>query len=219
MTPAERERAQWIDAAVVVFICFGIFIIESVTMAYAGASTGPSDVPTDASLIALIVQELMLGSIALVYLHVRGYHLLAFVPRPNARDTAIGAVLYAGLALAIWWMWLLIDPAPTAEPIDVLVEQAQFSIPAIIAVAIVNGVYEEFFLLGFVMPLLARRGGSFAIGLTVLLRILYHVYQGPHGAVSVAIFGVVLGAYYWRTHRLWPVVCAHVIADLIGLAS
>ena len=219
MTPDERERAQWIDAAVVTFICFGIFIVESVAMAYAGAPSGPADVATDASLITMIVQEVMLGSIALMYLHLRGYHLLAFVPRPNARDTAIGAVLYAGLAIAIWLLWLLIDSAPTAEPIDVLVEQAQFSIPAIIAVAIVNGAYEEFFLLGFVMPMLARRGGSFAIGLTVLLRVLYHVYQGPHGAVSVAIFGVVLGTYYWRTHRLWPVVCAHVIADLIGLAA
>jgi len=214
-----EERAQSIDAAVVTFICFGIFIIESVTMAYAGAPPGPGDIPTDGSLIALIVQEFMLGSIALVYLHLRGYQLLAFVPRPSARETAIGAALYAALALAIWSLWLLIDPTPAPEPIDVLVEQAQFSIPAIIAAAIVNGVYEEFFLLGFVMPMLARHGGSFAVGLTVLLRVLYHVYQGPHGAVSVAIFGVVLGAYYWRTRRLWPVVCAHVIADLIGLAS
>jgi uncharacterized protein len=218
MNPDARERAQWIDAAVVTLICFGIFIIESVTMAYAGAPAA-GEIPTDASLIALIVQEVVLGSVALMYLHLRGYHLPAFVPRPSARDTAVGGLLYAALALAIWVLWLLIDPAPAAEPIDVLVEQAQFSIPAIIAVAIVNGVYEEFFLLGFVMPMLAGRGGSFTIGLTVLLRVLYHVYQGPHGAVSIAIFGVVLGVYYWRTHRLWPVVCAHVIADLIGLAS
>lgn len=219
MSGAGNGRAQGIDAAVVVLLCFGLFIVESLSMAYSNAAWAQGAVVTDASLVGLMVQECVLGAMALAYLHLRGYRLGTHLPRPTAVGTAIGAMLYGAVALAIWVLWWLTGPTQAVEPIEVMLAQAQFSIPAIIAVAIVNGAYEEFFMLGIVMPLLARGGGSFAVGMTVLLRVLYHVYQGPHGAVSVAIFGVALGAYYWRTHKLWPVVCAHVIADLFGLAT
>jgi membrane protease YdiL (CAAX protease family) len=216
MTP-DPVRARYLDAAVVVLVCFGMFVAESLTQVLSGAGPGPTDIATDASLFILILQECVLGALALSFLHVRGYQLRAFLPRPTAPDTALGALLYGAVALAVWvGQRLGGDAGP--EPIDVLMAQAQFSIPAIVAVAIVNGFYEEFFLLGILTPLLARGGASFAIGCTVLLRVLYHVYQGPHGAVAAALFGITLGIFYWRTRRLWPAVCAHVIADLFGLA-
>jgi membrane protease YdiL (CAAX protease family) len=43
---------------------------------------------------------------------------------------------------------------------------------------------------------------------------LYHIYQGPVGALSVLVFGLVLSLFYLRTGRLFPVVVAHVIADV-----
>jgi membrane protease YdiL (CAAX protease family) len=63
---------------------------------------------------------------------------------------------------------------------------------------------------------LIRFGASIAIGVPVLVRALCHLYQGPLGTMSVIGAGVVLGAYYWRKRQLWPVVFAHIFADIAG---
>jgi membrane protease YdiL (CAAX protease family) len=73
-------------------------------------------------------------------------------------------------------------------------------------------------LLGYLMRGFAEAGASFALGLSVLVRLLYHLYQGPLGAVSVVVCGLVLGAAYWRTRRLWPVALAHALIDMIALS-
>jgi membrane protease YdiL (CAAX protease family) len=41
------------------------------------------------------------------------------------------------------------------------------------------------------------------------------MYQGPVGVAEVAAYGVVVGIYYWRTGRLFPVIAVHVAADII----
>ena len=88
----------------------------------------------------------------------------------------------------------------------------------ILALSLLNGLYEETFLLGYLIRGFSAAGASFALGLNVLVRLLYHLYQGPMGAVSVVIFGLVVGYYYWRTRVLWPAVFAHMLADVLGLA-
>jgi membrane protease YdiL (CAAX protease family) len=47
---------------------------------------------------------------------------------------------------------------------------------------------------------------------------LYHVYQGPQGTLSILAFGMIVGRYYWRTRALGPVVLTHVVADLLALS-
>lgn len=43
------------------------------------------------------------------------------------------------------------------------------------------------FWLGYLVRGFAAVGASFAIGLSLLVRVLYHLYQGPLGAVSVLV--------------------------------
>jgi membrane protease YdiL (CAAX protease family) len=76
--------------------------------------------------------------------------------------------------------------------------------------------FEELFLTGYLLRALIRFGASIAIGVPVLVRALCHLYQGPLGTMSVIGAGVVLGAYYWRKRQLWPVVFAHIFADIAG---
>jgi membrane protease YdiL (CAAX protease family) len=87
--------------------------------------------------------------------------------------------------------------------------------PTLVAVSIVNGAFEEVFLLGFLLRGLRAYGLSVAIGSSLLIRMLYHVYQGPIGVLSVLGFGVVLSLYYIRGGSLFSVVFAHVLADII----
>ncbi len=39
----------------------------------------------------------------------------------------------------------------------------------------------------------------------------------PAGPVGIASIGVVLTVYYYRSRRLWPVVVAHGLLDLLAL--
>lgn len=90
---------------------------------------------------------------------------------------------------------------------------------ALLLLSLVNGVYEEVFLMAFLQRGLRRLGGSNAVGVVLLVRMLYHTYQGPLGLLAVAIFGLVVGIYYWRSGRLFPVIVAHIVADAWALAS
>jgi membrane protease YdiL (CAAX protease family) len=52
----------------------------------------------------------------------------------------------------------------------------------------------------------------------VIVRLLYHLYQGPIGILMAVPMGLLYGYVYSRTRQLWPLVVAHVLLDLIGLS-
>lgn len=49
-----------------------------------------------------------------------------------------------------------------------------------------------------------------------------HIYQGLFGFVSIGIQSVIMGAYYYRYRRIWPLILSHGLFDgfqIINLAS
>jgi membrane protease YdiL (CAAX protease family) len=60
---------------------------------------------------------------------------------------------------------------------------------------------------------------AFAVNASTALRVAYHLYQGPAGAISMIPFGLLFGWCFARTGRLWPLVVAHGFFDLAGLLS
>lgn len=96
-----------------------------------------------------------------------------------------------------------------------MVVEATLSIPIIVLMAMINGSFEEVFLLGFLLRGLSPYGASVALSVTLLVRLLCHLYQGPIGPIWVMGFGVVLGVYYLRTGNLWPAVFAHILGDIV----
>ena len=88
-----------------------------------------------------------------------------------------------------------------------------------VLVSVVNGIFEELFVTGYIITsLTARRGMWTAINVSVVVRLLYHLYQGPIGIMTVVPMGLLYGYVYSRTRQLWPLMVAHVILDVIGLA-
>jgi membrane protease YdiL (CAAX protease family) len=45
-----------------------------------------------------------------------------------------------------------------------------------------------------------------------------HIYQGPQGAVSVGVIGVIFGIAYRMCGRVWPLIIAHALFDSIQIA-
>jgi len=204
------------EVAIVVSLCFGWFIAGSIGAVMSGFPASAFD---DSTFLNLVPSEFVFGAAALLFLHYRGHAVRALVPRPTALGSLVGLALYAATIAAIWPIQLAVGAQQvSAEPIEQMVRWATISLPALIGVSIVNGIYEETFLTGYLIPSLQSFGAPFAIGVSVLVRVLYHLYQGPLGAISILLTGTIFGIYYWKTRKLWPVAFAHIFADFAGFA-
>ena len=88
------------------------------------------------------------------------------------------------------------------------------SLPVLVTFSVVNGTFEEVFLLGFLIRGLRDYGLNIAVGTSLFVRFLPHLYQGPLGALSVLIFGLTLTIYFVTSDKLWPPVFCHIITDI-----
>jgi len=204
------------DAVIVMAICFGWFILGSIQAVASGFPTRPF---TDSSFIGIIGFEVVFAAVAAGYLWARGYNLRQLLPVPTAIGCLVGLALYVVTVLVSWPLEFLMKAAhPVTQPIEHMVANATISFLPLVAMSVVNGFYEEVFLIGFLQRTLEGLGVAFAIGASLLVRMLYHLYQGPSGAISVLGFGLVLSVYFLWKRKLWPVAFAHISADVAGFA-
>jgi len=202
------------DVVVVIAICFGWPMWGSIAALASHAPARPFD---DSTLAALIVLELVLASAALAYLSLRGHDLVPLMPRPTILGCVIGVALYAVATAAIWPMYFFAGKDElAAQPIEQMIAGATVSLPWVVGASVANGLFEEAFLTSYLLRALQPLGAFVAIGIPLLIRALCHLYQGPLGTISAVTFGLVFAVYYWRTKLLWPVVFAHILADVVG---
>lgn len=214
---AGRVETSAGEALVVVALCFGLAIWSSLASMSSGFRGGSFN---NGSLVWTCIVELATGGLALLYLHRRGYAVGALYPSPTGRGTLAGIGLYlAILAIDLVLANVLQVGHGPEQPIERMVHEARVSLEVVVPMAMINGTFEEVFLLGFLMRGLRQHGTAVALGTMLLVRVLYHLYQGPWGAVAVLAFGEVLGMFYLRTQRLWPVVFAHVLCDIVPFVA
>lgn len=89
--------------------------------------------------------------------------------------------------------------------------------PVLILAAIENGFLEEVLVVGYLMTRLEQLKvpAVGAIAISAVLRGSYHLYQGFGGFLGNAVMGVVFAYWFRRTRRLWPLVIAHSILDIV----
>lgn len=216
MTNPSRPSPTTGEACLVVAICFGWFIFTSMHAVAKGFPTSGSF--SDGALAYIMAIECFFGAIALTFLHFHGYSLEELLPSPTLRGCLSGTLL----AAMVFIVWGLMSKAFFAnqletQPITAITAAAKPSLAYAIAGSMLNGLYEETFLLGYLVRGFETAGASFALGLSLLVRVLYHLYQGPFGAVSVLVCGFVISYFYWRTRVLWPAVFAHTLIDAWAL--
>lgn len=211
-TPAGRTHTTPLEALTVTGMTFGMFIVMSIQ---AVANDFPERPFSDQSMLWMVVVELMIAVAAISFLHLRGFAVHTLQPIPTLKGAAVGVVLYAAATLIGSLVALPFSAGETPQPIETMVVEATLSIPIIVLMAMINGSFEEVFLLGFLLRGLRAYGASVALSVTLLVRLLCHLYQGPIGPIWVMGFGVVLGVYYLRTGNLWPAVFAHILGDIV----
>ncbi|MGW5388200.1 CPBP family intramembrane glutamic endopeptidase [Nocardia sp. NPDC003963] len=91
-------------------------------------------------------------------------------------------------------------------------------IPALVLSACANSAAEEIVVVAFLLTRLRALGWSdnSALAASALLRGSYHLYQGLGGGLGNVVMGVVFGRYWQRTGRLWPLIIAHAVIDIVA---
>ncbi|MDR0480081.1 MAG: CPBP family intramembrane metalloprotease [Burkholderiaceae bacterium] len=213
MAHIDRTTTTFGEAAAIIAICFGWPIMVSTLSVVRGFQNVAF---TDAGFIGLMVMEAVFAAIALLILRVRKYSIFSLYPAPSLRGAGLAVLLFiASWLVSFVLVTFFATTGQPEQPISKMMETASVSLPTLVLTALVNGAYEEIFLLGFLLRGLRGYGLSVALGISLLVRVLYHLYQGPLGAVSVLGFGLVLSIYYIRTGSLFPAVFAHVLADIV----
>lgn len=216
MQGRETSSAGWGELLVVVAIAFGLPIYWS----FSAALTADVDASfTEASLWSMVFYELLVMAVLGPALRLRGWNAQALGLRWQRRDIwpALG-LLIACIAACYPVNLLGAFMAEGVNPSRDAMVAGNLSLAAVVAISLINPVFEEVFVCAYVIRALERRHGrSFAVNVSVAIRASYHLYQGPIGAIALVVVGLILGWWFARTGRLWPAIIAHGLMDLLAL--
>lgn len=134
-------------------------------------------------------------------------------------DVVHGLVLAAVIGLPGLGLYLLAQAMGINVTIvpDALADH-WWRLPALVLSALANSGAEEIVVVAYLLTRLRALGWSdnSALAASALLRGSYHLYQGLGGGIGNVVMGVVFGRYWQRTGRLWPLVVAHAVIDVVA---
>jgi membrane protease YdiL (CAAX protease family) len=147
-------------------------------------------------------------------------------PRNWPAALALGAAFGIAFKLVLK---ALVMPLLGAEPINqayhYLAGNTAAALLAIPMLIVYAGLGEEIYFRGFLFErlgaLIGRRPAARALTVlftSVFFGALHYHDQGLAGVEQATIVGLVFGAIYARTGRLWPLISAHAAFDLTALA-
>ena len=214
------------EFAIVILGAFGVLfvltLIALVTKTGAGdpASTGWY---SGGHLLSIVVYELPVGAAVFGFLRLRGWSLKRIGLRVTASETLVGfglALLNELAFYAVLFGFAIAAPELTQALATSEAKPGGFGLLTVIVLSIVNPMFEEVFVCGYVVTVLKERAdASTAISISIAIRLMYHLYQGAVAFLSIIPFGFVLAWWYARTGRLWPVIVAHGLADFIAFVG
>jgi len=218
MQGRERSSAVWGELLVVVTTAFGLPIYWSLS-----AVLAPTAEPSFSAegLWGLAFYELLVVTLLVPVLWFRGWtpHVLGLQWQGRDIRPAIG-LLVACIVACYPVEGLGKGMEEAVNPSMDAMVAGKLSLAAVVAVSLINPIFEEVFVCGYVIRALQRNHSpAFAVNVSVAIRASYHLYQGPIGAISLVIVGLILGWWFVRTGRLWPAIIAHGLMDLLALMA
>jgi membrane protease YdiL (CAAX protease family) len=206
------------EFAIVVLGAFGYFVVISLAAVF--QHNAQVSQVSDRHLLALLAYELVLLVALLGFLRLRGWTIERFDLRLNAGETLVGFGL-AAVAYLAYVLVLVVVAATWPQAAQALqtsvISSPGISLATVIAASVINPVFEEVFVCGYVIAALQKSGNPWAgVHVSVAIRLLYHLYQGAI-AIGVVPFGLIFALWYRRTGRLWPVIVAHALTDFAAL--
>jgi membrane protease YdiL (CAAX protease family) len=217
-----RKLPARVEFLVVITWAFGLAIFASIL----SIGMSPQDARglyDNSGLVGDLVFELVQSLFLIWFLRIRGWTLEKLGLNVTLRGTLLGVGLLAftyGLWIGVQYLagWIM--------PVEMQAAQARYptaspdlSMSLMFLASVVNGIFEEVFVAGYVIAAVGPvRGMWTAINVSTGIRLLYHLYQGPLGVMSIVPMGLVFGYAYARTRLLWALIFAHIVMDIVGLA-
>ena len=171
----------------------------------------------DAQLKALVAEELVIVLLFWPWLTRRGWNFVSIVGAPEPSDVWKGFVLLAAAWVAYYfsyYTYVLFVPS-SYESLQMTHMTGSAAGWVVVLMCIVNPIFEEILWLGYGYNAMRRYGVQFAALASVALRVIDHTYQGQMAFLYALPFGVFTLYYVW-TRRLWPIVVAHMLWDVIA---
>ena len=138
------------------------------------------------------------------------------------RDARLGAGLAALVGVPGLGLYLLAHAAGlNLTVLPSALDDTWWRIPVLAASAVANSVAEELLVVGYLITRLRQLGWGEGAALLASagLRGAYHLYQGFGGFVGNLVMGLVFGRVWQRTHRLWALVIAHALIDVVAFVG
>jgi membrane protease YdiL (CAAX protease family) len=218
-----RRIPPGVEFLVVLVWAFGMPIFSSIIAILGAGAESARAIFNDEALLSILVFEIVQAAFLVWFLRIRGWTLEKIGLRVTWRGTAWGLLLLAVTyvvtigAQALAQITLPIDHALAVERYPTAARG--LSMQLVFLTSTVNGIFEEVFVAGYIITVLReRRGEWIAINVSTVVRMLYHLYQGPIGIITIVPMGLLYGYAYVRTRQLWPLIVAHVLVDIIGLS-
>ncbi|WP_047260780.1 CPBP family intramembrane glutamic endopeptidase [Corynebacterium uterequi] len=142
--------------------------------------------------------------------------------RPRGRDVLHGAGLAAligipGLVFYLTAVHLGLSKVVVPTGVD----HPLIEIPMLLIWSAANAFGEEIVVVAWLMTRLKALNLSLpaALAASSLLRGSYHLYQGVSAGFGNIIMGVVYGAYFAKTGKVWPLVIGHFFIDAVAFVG
>lgn len=222
----QRDPYSPYEFGLVIAIAFGWPMLGSVlSLVYAGTvpESAGGEAFTDSHLVGLIRFELVTFPIVATMLYARGWRAADFPFTISKGATLIGVFCYA----LAWLSYHVIESGLASvfssvqsglEAFDEYQPHHPPSLIAIYLVSVINPVFEEVIVCGYVIPALSKRfGETAAVNASVVIRGTYHLYQGVAVLPFHLAYGLMQAYLYTRLRNLWPLVVSHALLDFVAL--
>lgn len=203
------------EFSIVIVIAFGYFMLGSVLSLLFPYPSAPIN---ESHLRFLLVYESVVLLILWRFLSLRGWGFRQLGLTLRISDLVLGIALVAGYYMVYVALWFGFSPflQGGGQVNDLVAQNLQLS--SVLGVSLLNPIFEEVFVCGYVITALKdKRGLFFAVNASIAIRLVYHLYQGAFGVISIIPLGLIFAYWYARTGRLWPVIVAHAVMDFVGL--
>lgn len=209
-----RRLSPAAELVLVNLISFGPFAVRSIVEL---AERKTLLVFDDRRALTIMAMEIVCGAIAVMILRARGWTASELGLRITMPQTIAGMFLLMGSVLVISGFYEIVRWASGTDPDAATSVQMKLTWPVLIALTLINPLYDEVLAVAYNIRAAASHGPAFAITLSAGVRFLCHLEQGPIAAVTILPLGIIFAIVYWRWRLVWPLVVAHGVMDFMGM--
>ncbi|WP_150538673.1 CPBP family intramembrane glutamic endopeptidase [Actinobacillus vicugnae] len=221
MKKSKITTLEFIDIIILSIIFFGAPIYYSLAMFFETQYKGVSFdklIFNDLANYNALIQILLSLFVAWIYLTFRkfDFNVLNFKINRRTLPTIFLLVCSAGLVADIYqYIHYIIFPEHYANIYSGESYSPKYNLILLIT-CLANGFYEEIFFMGLVFATKPKYM-PYAIGYSILVRFIFHTYQGWAGALTIVTLGIVFLFFRKKISSLVPFFIAHAIFDIFGL--